>query len=75
MKVLSKRGLQQIAFSHSSDIGFENFVNLFKKCAKNPYSFLVIDATPLSDNPLRFKKNLFEKNLGKNIKTNCDSSW
>ena len=31
MKVPNKRELQQIAFNHSSDIGFEDFVNLYKK--------------------------------------------
>ena len=38
-------------------------MNLYKK------SFLVIDATLASDNRLRFKKNLFKKN----IKTNHDN--
>ena len=31
MKVISKRKLQQIAFYHSSDIDFLNFMNLYKK--------------------------------------------
>ena len=31
MKVPNRRELQQIAFNHSSDIGFEDFVNLYKK--------------------------------------------
>ena len=47
MKILKKRELQQIAFNHSSDIDFENFMNLYKKCAAKPYSFLVIDTTLL----------------------------
>ena len=36
-------------------------MNLYKKCTKKPYSFLVIDATLASDNPLRFRINLSEK--------------
>ena len=45
MKIPSKRGLQQIAFNHSSDIDFQDFVNLYKKCTTNHILFLVIDAT------------------------------
>ena len=32
-----------------------------KKHTAKPYSFLVIDATLASDNPLRFRKNLSER--------------
>ena len=41
-----------IAFNHSSDIDFKDFINLYKKCTAKPYSFLVIDATLTSDNVL-----------------------
>ena len=61
MKIPNKRELQQIAFNHSSDIGFQDFMNLHKKCTGKPYSFLVIDATLASDNPLGFRKNLSER--------------
>ena len=61
MKIPNKRELQQIAFNHSSDIDFQDFMNLYKKCTAKPYSFLVIDATLASDNPLRFRKNLLER--------------
>ena len=36
-------------------------MNLYKKCTARPYSFLVIDATVASDNPLRLRKNLIER--------------
>ena len=36
-------------------------MNLYKKYTAKPYSFLVIDATLASDNPLRFRKNLLER--------------
>ena len=52
MKIPNKRELQQIAFNHSSDIDFQDFMNLYKKCTAKPYSFLVIDTTLTSDNPL-----------------------
>ena len=43
MKIPNKREHQQIAVYHSSDIDFQDFMNLYKKCTAEPYSFLVID--------------------------------
>ena len=57
MKIPNKWELQQIAFNHSSDIELKDFLNLYKKCIIKK-SFLVIDATLASDNPLRFRRNL-----------------
>ena len=45
MKIPNKRELRQIAFNHSSDIDFQNYINLYKK----------------SENPSRFRKNLLER--------------
>ena len=59
-KILSKRELEQIARNHSSDISTENFVNIYTKCTAKPYYSFVNDTTLASDNPLRFKKHLFE---------------
>ena len=50
MKIPNKRELQQLAFNHSSNIDFQDFMNLYKKCTSKPYSFLVIDTTLTSDN-------------------------
>ena len=61
MKIANKQELQQIAFNHLSDIDFKDFMNLYKKCPAKPYSFLVIDTTLSSDNPIRFRKNLLER--------------
>ena len=63
MKIPNKQELQQITFNHSSDIYFIDFRNLYKTCTTKPYSFLVIDATLASDNPLCFRKNLLERML------------
>ena len=60
MKIANKRKLQQTAFNHSSDIGFQEFMNLYNPCIAKPYSFLVIDTTLPSDNFLCFRKNLLE---------------
>ena len=59
MKIPNKRELQQISLNHSSDINSKDFIKIYKKCTAEPYSFLVNDATLASDNPLRFRKNLF----------------
>ena len=59
MKILNKRELQQIVLNHWSDISSKDFINIYKKYTVEPYSFLVNDATLASDNPLRFRKNLF----------------
>ena len=58
-KIPNKRELQQIAINHSSDISTKDFINIYRECTAEPYSFLVNDATLASDNPLRFRKNLF----------------
>ena len=61
IKIANKREHQQIAFNHSSDIDFQDFINLYKKRTAKPYSFLVLDATLTSDNPSRFRKNFLER--------------
>ena len=61
MKIPNKRELQQTALNHSSDIDFKDFMNIYKKSTKEPYSFLVNDTTLPSDDPLRFRKNLLGK--------------
>ena len=61
-KISNKRELQQIAINHSSDISTKDFINIYSKCTTEPYSFLVIDTTLASDNPIRFRKMLFKYN-------------
>ena len=60
MKFRDRRELQQIAVNHSSDIGFKDFIKIYTKCTAEPYSFLVNDTTLPSDDPLRFRKNLWK---------------
>ena len=43
MKIPNQRELQQIALNHSSDIDFNDFMKIYKKCTTKPYSFLVND--------------------------------
>ena len=51
-KTPHKQKLQQIAFNHSSDTDYNDFMNLYKKCTGKPYFFLMI---------LCFRKNLSER--------------
>ena len=39
IKIPNKRELLQIAFNHSSDIDFKNFMNLYKTFSEKPYFF------------------------------------
>ena len=59
MKSPNKSELQQIALNHSSDISSEDFIKIYKKYTVKPYSLLVNDAMLASDNPLKFRRNLF----------------
>ena len=61
MKIPSKQVLQQIEFNHSSDIDLRDYMNLYEKYTTKLCSFLVIDVTLASDNPLRFKINILER--------------
>ena len=61
MKIRNKKELQQMAFNYSSDIDFQEFVNLYKKYTSKPFSVLVIGTTLASDNSSRFGKNLLGK--------------
>ena len=58
-KIPNKSELQQTAINHSSDINTKDFTNIYKECTAERYSFLVNDTTLGSNNPLRFRKNLF----------------
>ena len=60
MKIPNKRETQHIAFNHSSDIDFQDFINVYKKCTEKPY-FYGYWYYSCRDNPLRFRKNLAER--------------
>ena len=59
-KIPNKRKLQQIPTNDSSDINFQDFMKIYKKCTAEPYSFLGNDTTLPSNNSLRFRKNLLK---------------
>ena len=58
MKIHKKRELKNIAINHSADIDYKNFMNIYKKCTSESYSFLTIDTILPASNTLRFRKNL-----------------
>ena len=42
MKINNKRELQNTALNHSADIDYKDFVNNYRECIRNPYTFLTI---------------------------------
>ena len=51
-KTPNKGKLQQIE-NHSSEINTKDFVNIYRKCTSESYSFLVNDTTLPSNNPFK----------------------
>ena len=60
MKIHNKRELKNITINHSADIKDKDFMKIYRKCTKEPYTFLTIDTTLPVDNHLRFRKNLLD---------------
>ena len=65
MKINNKRELQNIAINHSADIGYQNFMKIYRECTKEPYTFLTIDTRLPASDPLRFRKRLFDSYIYK----------
>ena len=40
VKINNKKELQNIAITHSVDIGYKGFMKIYRECTKEPYSFL-----------------------------------
>ena len=57
-KIPNEQEFQQITFYFSSDIYFEDFINVYKNVLQN---HLAIDTTVASDNLLRVNENLSER--------------
>ena len=60
IKINNNRELQNIAINHSADIDYKDLMEIYRKCTKNAFNFLTIDTMLLANDPLRFRKNLFE---------------
>ena len=64
----NKREHQKITLKYSTDIDFEDFNRVCKKCTTEPYSFKINDATLASDNPSKFRKIFLNKYIIKSCK-------
>ena len=60
MKINNRRDLKNIAVNYSAGIDYNDFMKIYRECAKEPFNFLTIDTTLPASNPLRFRKNLFD---------------
>ena len=60
MKIQSKKELQNIAQENSGDIDFKDFLKTYKDYTCKRYSWMIIDTTVPSSNPMRFRKNVIE---------------
>ena len=60
IKINNRKELQNIAINHSTDIAYKDFIKIYRECTKEPYSFLTVDTTLPSSNPLKFRKKLFD---------------
>ena len=45
MKINNKREQQNIAINHSADIGYKDFIKIYRERTKEPYNLLTIDTT------------------------------
>ena len=59
MKINNKKELHNIAINHLADIDYKDFVKIYRKCTREPYSFLTIDTTLSASDPLKFRKTFF----------------
>ena len=68
MKISNQRKLQNIAINHSADIGYKNFMEIYREYTEEPFNFLTIGTRLPASNSWRFGKNL--RPIYKN-----DSNW
>ena len=60
MKTNNKRESQNTAINHSADIDYQDFKKIYRECIKEPFNFLTIDTALAENDPLTFRKNLFD---------------
>ena len=60
MKINNRKELRNIVDNHSTDIGYQDFMKIYRECMRKPYNFLTIATLLPASDPLRFRKNLFE---------------
>ena len=60
MKMNNRRELKNIAINHSAETDYKDFMKIYRECTKEPVNLLTIDTTLPANDPLRFRKNLFD---------------
>ena len=63
MKIINKKELQEIPINYSVDIGYKDFIKIYRKCASEPFfccCCLAVDSKLPAHNFLRFRKNLLD---------------
>ena len=60
MKINNRRELQSISIKHPADIDYKDFLRIYRGCTREHFNFLTSDTTLPADNPLRFRKNVFD---------------
>ena len=60
MKMNNRRELQNIAINHSAETDYKDFMKIYRECTKEPVNLLTIDTMLPANDPLRFRKNLFD---------------
>ena len=58
MKIGNKKELKRIAEEKSGHLDYKDFLKIYNYCAREPYSFMLIDTRPTAS--VTFKKNLSE---------------
>ena len=61
MKIPNKKQPQQITYNHSSDIVYEELMNLHRNCTAKSYSLLMTDTAHAPDSHLHFIKFLLQR--------------
>ena len=60
MKIINKTELQNIVINHSADIDYQDFIKIYRECTKKPYNFLTMDTKLPANDPLGFRKKIFD---------------
>ena len=55
-----KLKLKNIGINHLADADYKDFMNIYRKCTAEQYSFLTIDTTLPANNSLRITKNILD---------------
>ena len=45
MKINNRKELKNITINHSADIDYKDFMEIYRKCTREPFNFLTIDTT------------------------------